>query len=108
MTDEMIRVEVAHARPDRQLIVQVELPAGATIREAIIASRLEDQFDRLVVAEDQVGVWGRRRPLDHALVDGDRVEIYRPLIADPKDIRRQRAAAGKGSSATLRPGRPAR
>ena len=89
--DDPILVEVAYALPDRQLIVCLEVPAGTRIGEAIRRSEICDQFPGLRVQDDMVGVFGKRRPLDYQLRPGDRVEIYRPLIADPKEVRRERA-----------------
>lgn len=74
----------------------LELPLGATLREAIAQSRMLEGMDAALVAELECGVWGRKQPLDHALRDKDRVEIYRPLRVDPKEARRQRFA-GQGS-----------
>ncbi len=90
-----IRVEVAYGEPDRQGLVEVELPPGATVTAAIEASELRAAFPALEVAPDRLGVWGRKVPPEHILSDGDRVEIYRPLIADPKEVRRAKAEAAK-------------
>lgn len=79
-----IRVEVVYALPDKVEVVSLRLPAGATVREAIAACGLSIEFSG-------VGVFGRRVPADTKLADGDRVELYRPLAADPKEQRRQRA-----------------
>ncbi len=91
----MIRVEVAYARPDRQIILPVELPEGATLEQAIIQSRLLEQFPDLGLKTVKVGVFGKLGKLSTVLRAGDRVELYRPLIADPKAVRQQRAAEGK-------------
>ena len=90
-----ITVEVAHARPERQLILVVEIDAGATLEQAIRASGMLDQFPDIDLAVNKVGVFGKLGKLSDTLLDGDRVEIYRPLIADPKEVRKQRAAQGK-------------
>lgn len=90
-----IRVEVAYARPDQQIILPVELPAGATLEQAIIQSRMLEQFPELDLKTAKVGVFGKLGKLSATLRNGDRVEIYRPLIADPKAVRKQRAAEGK-------------
>jgi hypothetical protein len=91
----MIRVEVAYARPDQQIILPVELPEGATLEQAIIQSRLLEQFPDLDLKTTKVGVFGKLGKLSTVLRTGDRVELYRPLIADPKAVRQQRAAEGK-------------
>ena len=90
-----IRVEVAYARPDQQIIIPVELPAGATLEQAIIQSRILEQFPELDLKTAKVGVFGKLGKPAAILRHGDRVEIYRPLIADPKAVRQQRAAEGK-------------
>lgn len=95
MVDERIEVEVAYARPDEQVILALEVPAGSTIEAAIRRSGVLDRFPEIDLTANKVGVFGKVGRLDQALFDGDRVEIYRPLIADPKEARKQRAAEGK-------------
>lgn len=85
-----LAVEVAYAGPDGQWLLSVAMPPGSTIADAIIASRIEDRVPGLAIAEGHVGVFGNPRPLDTPLRDGDRVEIYRPLLIDPKQARRAR------------------
>jgi len=92
---ETIEVEVAYARPERQLILAVTLERGACVREAVQASGILEAFPEIDLAVNRVGVFGHLCGLDRPLDGGDRVEIYRSLIADPKEVRRQRAAAGK-------------
>ena len=94
---DIITVEVAHARPERQLILVVEIEAGATLERAIRASGMLEQFPDIDLASNKVGVFGKLGKLHDTLLDGDRVEIYRPLIADPKEVRKQRAAQGKAT-----------
>jgi uncharacterized protein len=69
----------------------VDIPVGATLREAIERSGILREFPQIDLTRHKVGVFGRLRGLDEAVADGDRVEIYRPLPADPKDMRRRRA-----------------
>jgi putative ubiquitin-RnfH superfamily antitoxin RatB of RatAB toxin-antitoxin module len=88
----MIEVEVAYARPERQVIVALNLPEGSTAAEAINASGLRQQFPDIDWADCPVGLFAKPCPLDQPLAQGDRVEIYRPLANDPKDARRLRAA----------------
>jgi len=90
-----IRVEVVFAVPRHQALVPVELPAGATVAEAIHASGIERQFPQHDLASLPVGIWGRQAGRDQPLSQGDRVEIYRPLAADPREARRALAAHGK-------------
>ncbi len=95
--NQTIHVEVAYALPDKQRIVALELPHGTTVQEAVMQSGLDKQFPGLDLAAADVGVFGKvvSKPETVALSDGDRVEIYRPLIADPKEVRKQRAAKAK-------------
>jgi uncharacterized protein len=92
---ESIRIEVAYAKPERQDIVRLTLPAGSTISQAIEASGLLQRYPEIDLAKTKVGIFGKLSRIDSALRERDRVEIYRPLIADPKEVRKQRAAEGK-------------
>lgn len=87
-----IVVEVACATAKKQVVLRVELPAGGTVAEAIERSGIRAQFPGLIVDPAAVGIFSRKTDMEQALRAGDRVEIYRPLIADPKEVRRQRAA----------------
>jgi hypothetical protein len=87
----MVSVEVAYATPSLQLVVPIEVPVGCTVEQAIELSGIRERFPDLQVDRDNVGIFSRKVALDKALLDGDRVEIYRPLIADPKEARRERA-----------------
>ncbi len=87
-----MRVEVVHALPDTQHVIAVELNEAASVVDAIARSGFIERFG-LQVDDDHVGVWNRRVTLATPLREGDRVEIYRDLIADPKQARRQRAIA---------------
>jgi uncharacterized protein len=90
-----IQIEVAYARPERQDVIRLTLPAGSTIVQAIEASGLLQRHPEIDVAKTKVGIFGKLSRMDTALRERDRVEIYRPLIADPKEVRKQRAAEGK-------------
>ena len=92
---EFIHVEVAYALPDRQLVVAVEVPAGTTAIEAVRLSGIEEQFAGIDLDGNPLGVFGKRVKPGHVLGQGDRVEIYRPLKADPKVVRRELAAMGR-------------
>lgn len=87
----MMRVEVVLAMPERQELRSIEIAAGATVADAIIKSGVVDLFEGFEPDFDRVGIFGRKVSAGQLLRDGDRVEIYRPLIADPKEVRRQRA-----------------
>lgn len=91
MAEQLIRVEVAYARPDQQLILTVDVPASARVEEAIERSGILDRFPEIDLVQNKVGIFGKATTLSGGLRAGDRVEIYRPLIADPKESRRQRA-----------------
>ena len=90
-----LRVEVAYARPDEQLVIPVEAPAGATVEQVIVLSRIQDRFPEIDLKIAKVGVFGKLSKPSAVVRAGDRVEIYRPLLADPKAVRKQRAAEGK-------------
>ncbi len=86
-----IRVEVVYALPGEQALVALEMPAGATVGDAIEASRLVQRFPDIDPARCKAGIFGRVTSIGTVLQEGDRVEIYRPLIAEPKEARRRRA-----------------
>jgi putative ubiquitin-RnfH superfamily antitoxin RatB of RatAB toxin-antitoxin module len=86
-----LRVSVATALPDRQEVVVLEMPEGSTVADALRQSRALDLLAGEDPASLRVGIWSRACAMDTTLRDGDRVEIYRPLRADPKDMRRERA-----------------
>jgi len=92
---EKIAVEVAYALPERQLVVNVDVAPGATLEEAIRASGILGRCPEIDLARNKVGVFGKLGKLTDSLHADDRVEIYRPLIADPKQVRKKRAAEGK-------------
>ncbi len=89
-----LQIEVAYATPARQLILELEVAPGTSAREAVRLSGIADQFPEIKIDASPLGVFGKQIDDDYELCDGDRIEIYRPLIADPKEIRRQRAARG--------------
>ncbi|SFN32996.1 hypothetical protein SAMN05660284_01215 [Formivibrio citricus] len=95
MTEQAIHVEVAYAKQDQQKTIAVKLPAGSTVEEAIRKSGILAEFPEIDLAVNKIGIYSKACKLDTALRDKDRVEIYRPLIADPKEVRKQRAAEGK-------------
>ncbi|MEQ9722686.1 RnfH family protein [Yersinia alsatica] len=90
-----IRVEVVYALPERQYLRTVTLAAGSTVEDAINASGLLELRSDIDLTKNKVGVYSRPVKLGDKVNDGDRVEIYRPLIADPKELRRQRAEQAK-------------
>ncbi len=86
-----IKVEVVYALPEKQYLLNVRLAQGSTVEQAIAASGILELRTDIDLAKNKVGVFSRPVKLADAVNDGDRVEIYRPLIADPKELRRQRA-----------------
>ena len=92
---EEIRIEVAYALLSQQVLLQVLLPRGVTVEDAIHRSGVLVQFPEIDLVRNKVGIFSRLVKLDEIVRDKDRIEIYRPLIADPKEVRRQRADAGK-------------
>jgi hypothetical protein len=90
-----INIEVAYALPDQQLIVAFTTAPGTTAEQAIAASGILQKFPEIDMAVSKIGIFGKMVKPDTELRELDRVEIYRALIADPKEVRRQRAAEGK-------------
>lgn len=86
-----LRVEVVFALRDRQFLVEVSLAPGATARQAVERSGILERCPEIDLARSAMGVFGRIASPEERLRDGDRVEIYRPLIADPKETRRRKA-----------------
>jgi uncharacterized protein len=95
MPETLMRIEVVYALSQRQERVTVELPAGATLIDAVEASGLRAKYPEIDPTSNKFGIYARLSKPDAALRDRDRVEIYRPLIADPKEVRKKRAAEGK-------------
>jgi putative ubiquitin-RnfH superfamily antitoxin RatB of RatAB toxin-antitoxin module len=86
-----IRVEVAYATPEKQVVVSLEAPVACSVADAIRLSGIQDKFPEMEIDPAAVGIYSRKVSLEQVLRDGDRVEIYRPLQADPKEVRRKRA-----------------
>ena len=90
-----INVEVIYALPAQQPLLRIQLPEGATVGDAIRASGVLEAHPEIDLAKNKVGIFSKLVKLDEQVRDRDRVEIYRPLIADPKEVRRKRAEEGK-------------
>ncbi|NRQ44608.1 RnfH family protein [Rheinheimera sp. YQF-2] len=105
---EQITVEVAYARPERQSLLTLSVGLNCTVQEAIEQSGILQQFPDIDLNVQKVGIWSRPVKPDEPLKAGDRIEIYRPLIADPKDLRRRRAEKAKeeGRADKVTGGRP--
>lgn len=93
--DGTIRIEVAYARPDRQVILPLVVPEGTTVDAALRQSEIDAQFPEIDLDNAKVGIFGKLTRRDTVLRPKDRIEIYRPLIADPKEVRRQRAGKNR-------------
>lgn len=91
--DDRIIVEVAYARADRQTVIELESNYGITVGQAIKKSRILEHYPEIDLASNRVGVFGKRVSLGRRLRDRDRVEIYRPLSVDSKELRRRAAAS---------------
>ena len=93
MPDKLL-IEVAYATPEKQIILECEVAARCSAREAVRDSGIEQHFAEIDLDTCDIGVFGKAVADDYEMEAGDRIEIYRPLIADPKEVRRQRAARG--------------
>ncbi|TXI72861.1 MAG: RnfH family protein [Dokdonella sp.] len=92
---EALSVEVVYALPTKQPIVRLQLAPESTVKQAIEASGLLQKHPEIDLTKNKVGIYAKLCKLDTALRNHDRIEIYRPLIADPKEVRKHRAAEGK-------------
>ena len=90
-----IMIEVSYALPKKQIIIPILVGKDISVKEAIELSGILKKFKEIDLSINQVGIFGKLTALDNKLRDRDRIEIYRPLIADPKEIRRKRASEGK-------------
>ncbi len=88
-------IEVVYPLPEEQIIFQANVAEGSSVRDGIVASGVLAHYSQLVLEELTTGIFGKLAPLSTPLRARDRIEIYRPLLADPKEVRKQRAAAGK-------------
>lgn len=95
----MITVEVAYALPSEQKIIALQVEEGSTAFEAVAKSRIAEIFPQIDIKNDPMGIFGKaiKDPKTEVLNAGDRIEIYRPLIADPKEARAKRAAKAKAA-----------
>ena len=90
-----LSIEVVYGTPQRQEIVNVEVDDGTSIEQAIMASGIIEEFPEIDLTVNNVGIWNRAAKLKDIVKDLDRIEIYRPLIADPKEVRKRRAEKAK-------------
>lgn len=92
LSEETVAIEVVYALKARQRVVALDVAAGTTAREAAVNSGLDRYFPELALNEFPLGVYGERVSDEYLVADGDRIEIYRPLVLDPMEARRKRAA----------------
>lgn len=93
--EKTIAVEVAYALPQKQALLRLEVVEGATALDAVQQSGVAEQFEQIDMASLKLGIFGKAVAASQVLREGDRVEIYRPLVADPKEVRKARAAKAK-------------
>jgi hypothetical protein len=93
--DTTISVEVAYALPHKQALLALKVPVGTTALAAAQQSGITDKFEGVVLDDATLGIFGQVVAPGHVLREGDRVEVYRPLIADPKEVRKARAERAK-------------
>ncbi|NVK57837.1 MAG: RnfH family protein [Alteromonadaceae bacterium] len=106
--DNLINVEVAYATPEKQSLIELTVPAGSTAEQAIVASGVMDIHPEINLPDAKVGIWNRVCKPSAEVQEGDRIEVYRPLIADPKEVRKRRAekAIQEGRADKVTGGRP--
>ncbi len=92
---DMISIEVLYALPHEQTLLKLQVPQGCTVAEAINISGMRGKYPAIDPAKNKIGIFSKLSKADAILRDRDRIEIYRPLIADPKEIRRQQVKEGK-------------
>lgn len=93
--NDRINIEVVYALPGEQTLLKRSVPAGTTVAEALQASGVLAKHPEIDLDKNKLGIFGKLTKADAVLRDKDRIEIYRPLIADPKEVRRKRAEQGK-------------
>ena len=93
--NETINIEVVYALPHEQALLRKSVPVGTTVADAIQGSGILQKHPEIDLAASKLGIFGKLTKADAVLRDKDRIEIYRPLIADPKEVRRKRAEEGK-------------
>jgi len=90
-----IDIQVVYALPARHRLIALRVDADTTVAESVRRSGLLAEFPEIDLGSARLGIFGRRVPHDHVVAEGDRVEVYRPLTADPKAVRRERAERAK-------------
>ncbi len=94
MQTEELYIEVAYATPEQQMILELQVAENATARDVVMLSNIDSYFPEIDKQNCDIGIFGKAIKADQLLANGDRIEIYRPLLADPKEVRKRRAAQG--------------
>jgi uncharacterized protein len=95
MSELSISVEVVYGLPNKQTLLSCQVAQGCIVEQCILASGILSHYPEIDLSRNAVGIWNHAAKLTDILVDGDRIEIYRPLIADPKEVRKRRAEKAK-------------
>ncbi|WNC69705.1 RnfH family protein [Thalassotalea nanhaiensis] len=95
MSVEQIAIELVYGLPKQQTLLSLQIDAQSTVEQAIAESGICQKYEEIDLAINKVGIWNRAVKLGQIVEDGDRIEIYRPLIADPKEVRKRRAEKAK-------------
>lgn len=90
-----INIEVVYALPNQQTLLKLAVPTGTTAQDAVRVSGMLEKYPEIDLSKTRLGIFGKLTKPDVVLREQDRVEIYRPLLADPKEVRRRRAEEGK-------------
>lgn len=108
MSEQQISIEVVYGIPDKQKICTVKVDPSTSVEQAILSSGIIEHFPEIDLTVNKVGIWNRSCKLSDSLREADRIEVYRPLIADPKEVRRRRAEKAKeeGRADKVTGGRP--
>ena len=93
--EKKVNIELVYALPEQQTLLSFSVPEGTTLAQAIDLSGIQDHYPELMLDTMKAGLFGKVAPRTQVMREKDRIELYRPLIADPKEVRKQRAAAGK-------------
>lgn len=93
--NEWINIEVAYGTRAKQYLLKVKMPTGATVREAILVSGILEQIPEINLSQQKIGIFSKPCDMETSLKEGDRIELYRPLLIDPKEARRAKAKAKK-------------
>jgi len=95
LTDKKNQIEVVYGIPEKQKILTITTAENTTVEQAIVESGMLALFEDIDLTKNKVGIWNRAAKLSDIIEDGDRIEIYRPLLADPKEVRKRRAEKAK-------------